>query len=452
MHCINSGQGNSIALQLPDDSFMVVDIDCHGDTPVDPVDYLKELVPEEYDTENDRYVRRLACAAFTHPHEDHISGLKPLADAGFVFDEIWESGHRLSEKEAEDNPAYEDYLAVIEEYEKKAKVKKPTSASGKWQEDFHGVDVYCLGPSKHLNAADADDTSREAIHNRCLILRLVLDEMSVLLPGDSAVNQWKDRIVPNYDEELLEADVFAASHHGSRTFFKEDKEDGPYEGAIEAIAPNYTLISVGEDNDYDHPHEDALKLYQEHTGGAVAQTKLEGSILVKVEDGEATLKPSPLDEQVEESKAATKSASSALALVPRISLSAVQFNKDTKRPFKALKSGASRVRRDEYVLFTADVQNRPAGSRLEWEVKNWGVDNDARHSERYGKETGGDFALTMRRTDVEHEWTRQTAYTGRHECVVRLVDPLGRVLASDRFVVHVGKPRSRYQRKLGRMR
>lgn len=364
VHCINSGQGNSIALQFPDDSFMVVDIDCHGDTPVDPVDYLKELVPEEYDAENDRYVRRLACAAFTHPHEDHISGLKPLADAEFVFDEIWESGHRLSEKEAEDNPAYEDYLAVIEEYEKKGKVKQPTSASGKWQEDFHGVDVYCLGPSKHLNAADADDTSREAIHNRCLILRLVSDDMSVLLPGDSAVNQWKDRIVPNYDEELLEADVFAASHHGSRTFFKEDKEDGPYKDAIEAIAPNYTLISVGEDNDYDHPHEDALKLYQEHTGGAVAQTKLEGSILVKVEDGEATLKPSPLDEQVEESKAATKSASMALALVPRISLSAVQFNKDTKRPFKGLKSGASRVSRDEYILFTADVQNRPAGSRL----------------------------------------------------------------------------------------
>ena len=80
VHCINSGQGNSVALRLPDDSFMVVDIDCHGDTPVDPVDYLKELVPEEHDAENDRYVRRLACAAFTHPHQDHISGLKPLAD------------------------------------------------------------------------------------------------------------------------------------------------------------------------------------------------------------------------------------------------------------------------------------------------------------------------------------------------------------------------------------
>ena len=43
VHCINSGQGNSVALRLPDEAFMIVDIDCHGDTPVDPVDYLKEL-------------------------------------------------------------------------------------------------------------------------------------------------------------------------------------------------------------------------------------------------------------------------------------------------------------------------------------------------------------------------------------------------------------------------
>ncbi len=92
VHCINSGQGNSVALRLPDDAVIVVDIDCHSDTPVDPVDYLKELVPEEYDAEENRHVRRLACAAFTHPHEDHISGLKPLADAGFVFDEYGSRG------------------------------------------------------------------------------------------------------------------------------------------------------------------------------------------------------------------------------------------------------------------------------------------------------------------------------------------------------------------------
>jgi competence protein ComEC len=454
VHCINSGQGNSIALQLPDGAFMVVDIDCSGDTPVDPVSYLEELVPEEYDAEEERFVRRLACAAFTHPHQDHISGLKPLVDAGFVFDEIWESGHRLSDKEAEDNPAYEDYLEVIEAYEAKGRVKKPTAASKEWHADFHGAKVYCLGPSKHLNAADADDTSREAIHNRCLILRIVTDEMSVLLPGDSAVNQWRDRIMPNYEEELLEVDVLVASHHGSRTFFKEDQDDDPYVEAIEAISPEYTLISVGEDNDYDHPHEDALRLYPEYTGGAVAQTKIEGSILVKVEDGEVTPEPSPVDEQVEE-KVAAKSASLTLATVPSISLSAKQFNRDTKRPFRPLKNGASRVPKDEYILFTADISNRPAGTYVRWEVKNLGVDEDAGHSEHYEKTetTAKRYDYRMNRTDAEHEWTRHTAYTGRHECIVSLVDQFtSRLLARDRFVVPIGKARSRYLRRLGRSR
>ena len=100
---------------------------------------------------------------------DHVQGLKPLVDAGFVFDEIWESGHRLSEKDAKENPAYEDYLSVIEEYEEKgseeADVREWKVARG-----LPRVDVYCLGPSKHLNAADADDTSRNAIQNQCVIL------------------------------------------------------------------------------------------------------------------------------------------------------------------------------------------------------------------------------------------------------------------------------------------
>ena len=110
--------------------------------------------------------------------------------------------------------------------------------------------------------------------------------------------------------------------------------------------------------------------------------------------------------------------------------------------------------RDEYILFTADVRNRPAGFRLEWEVKNWGVDGYSHHSERYGKdERAGNFDASMGRTDTEHEWTRRTAYTGRHECIVRLVDPiLRRTVATERFVVQVGRPRPRYQRRMGRKR
>ncbi len=421
---------------------------------MDPIDYLKELIPEEYDAEEGGNVRRLVCAAFTHPHQDHISGLKPLVDAGFVFDELWESGHRLSEEDAKGNPAYGDYLEVLEEYEAKGKLKKPVAASEAWVLNFHGATVYCLGPSGHLNAADADATNREAIHNRCLILRIVTDEMCVLLPGDSAVNQWRERIVPNYDEKLLEADVLVASHHGSRTFFKQGEDNDPYEDAISIIAPTYTIISVGQDNSHGHPHEDALKLYQEYTGGAVAQTVLEGSIVARVESGDVTVEQSPVDDRLETSMAAMKSSSLALATLPTIHLSAALLGRGSRRAIMPLASGVSKVPKDEHIVFAADVRNRPAGSRLEWEIKNWGVDVDYDHTERYGKDGhAGHFDLSVGRNDADYEWTRRTAYTGRHECVVRLVDPLwGRVLAMARFVVQVGKPRPRYQRGMGRKR
>lgn len=132
----------------------------------------------------------------------------------------------------------------------------------------------------------------------------------------------------------------------------------------------------------------------------------------------------------------------------------MQFNKDTKLTMRPLKSGASKVPKDEYILFTAEIRNRPAGSRLEWEVKNWGVDGDNHHAERYGKnERSGSYDLSMGREDGELEWTRKTAYTGRHECIVRLVDPiLRRVVTAERFVVQVGGPRPRYQRRMGRKR
>lgn len=453
IHCINSGQGNSSALKLPDDSFMIVDIDCSGDTPIDPVSYLKELVPEEYDAKEGRNVRRLSCAAFTHPHDDHISGLKPLVDNGFVFDEIWESGHRLSADDAEDNDAYDDYIEILDECKEEGKVKTPQASQNKWREDFHGVDVYCLGPSKHLNADDAEDTNRDAIHNRCLILSIISDEMSILLTGDSTLNQWNKRIRENYSEELLEADVLVASHHGSRTFFKENKEDDPHVEAIEAISPDYTLISVGKDNGYDHPHKDALKLYQDYTGGAVAQTKDEGSILVKKIDGEISLEPSSVDAQVKDS-AAMKSLAMSLARTPKVSISAQEFHKSTKRPIRSLKSGKSKVVKDSYILFRAKIEDRPPGTEIEWAVKNLGVDDDSHHDEYYLRgDVSGRFDYDISREDSEAEWTRLTSFTGRHICIARLIDSLNRrTLASTRFIVHVDKPRSRYRRKLGRRR
>jgi Adenylyl/Guanylyl and SMODS C-terminal sensor domain len=127
--------------------------------------------------------------------------------------------------------------------------------------------------------------------------------------------------------------------------------------------------------------------------------------------------------------------------------------KDTKYPLRPLKNGVTRVAKDEYILFSAVISNRPAGTYLRWEVQNVGVDEDAGHNEH--DEKSGDpskrYDYKMGRRDAEHEWTRRTSYTGRHECMVSIVDHFAdKVLAKNRFVVPIGKARSRNMRRLSR--
>ena len=57
------------------------------------------------------------------------------------------------------------------------------------------------------------------------------------------------------------------SHHGSRTFFKNDEKDEEvYEEHIEEIAPDHLIISAPKQSEspHKHPHDDALELYMNH--------------------------------------------------------------------------------------------------------------------------------------------------------------------------------------------
>ena len=91
-----------------------------------------------------------------------------------------------------------------------------------------------------------------------------------MLTGDSNLPAWqrivgyyKDRTDDN-DLAVLASQVVHASHHGSRTFVKDAKDDEPWLDALEAMDPQDVVISVGADNRHDHPHDDMLAIYEEH--------------------------------------------------------------------------------------------------------------------------------------------------------------------------------------------
>lgn len=74
---------------------------------------------------------------------------------------------------------------------------------------------------------------------------------SYLVTGDTETGRW-DRIA-NIFGSALAASVLDAAHHGSNT--------GAHAGALLLIDPHTVLISAGVDNQYGHPHSQAMLGY-----------------------------------------------------------------------------------------------------------------------------------------------------------------------------------------------
>ncbi|MHB8490689.1 MAG: ComEC/Rec2 family competence protein [Solirubrobacteraceae bacterium] len=164
--------------------------------------------------------------------------------------------------------------------------------------------VRCFSPPGYVEVEEAldEDAARRLVHENCGVYRLSCNGVSVMLAGDSNLPAWQ-RIVGYYegrtDEEgldVLSSQVLHASHHGSRTFVMDDEGEDPWLAALEAIAPQKIVISVGEGNQHDHPHEDMVKIYVDAVGAQddVLETRDAGTLVMTVTDaGEYELQADP---------------------------------------------------------------------------------------------------------------------------------------------------------------
>jgi len=136
------------------------------------------------------------------------------------------------------------------------------------------------------------------VHENCMVLKFSYKGVAVMLTGDSSKPCW-ERIVGYYEgrteeetgTEVLKCQILHASHHGSRTFVKDSKDDEAYLEALELIEPEFLVISVGPDSKHEHPHDDMLAIYEEKVGADnVHQTCIEATVRLEVEeDGTARL-------------------------------------------------------------------------------------------------------------------------------------------------------------------
>ena len=116
---------------------------------------------------------------------------------------------------------------------------------------------------------ETPETRYNRIHEQCVVLKFGTGQTWGMIPGDADRDAFEKHIT-NYHKERLGATVLTASHHGSRTFFRYKEEDEPYIDALNKIEPDYVVISApkAEESKHDHPHDDAIKLYQDKVGAS----------------------------------------------------------------------------------------------------------------------------------------------------------------------------------------
>jgi competence protein ComEC len=270
------GQGESTLVFMPDGQggHLSMLIDCNrgvGQKGMNIAALLQDALPK-----NDKDRPRLDVFVNTHPHSDHLGGLKEIREVVDI-EEVWHSGHNPG---PDHEGAYQELNSLLRSV--RARGGKETRLEGSRTPTGWGRgEVGVLSPASYVVEDIGDEPADKRylrIHEQCAVLRISYGvgerKGRILITGDSDKTAWK-RITEYHgkpEENRIQCDVFSAPHHGSYTFFKDRADDPePYTEHLARIAPTHVVISAPdqEDSKYGHPDDDAFHRYHEATKGKV---------------------------------------------------------------------------------------------------------------------------------------------------------------------------------------
>ena len=256
---LDVGQGDSILIETPTQNILIDT----GD-----VSARKILVDELKKAGVTRFERII----LTHPHADHIGGVSAVLK-NFPVDEISDNGFPSA------NPLYGKY--------REAKVKFSSLKAGDVLKFGDGVyfEVFAPDPFEEFNS----------VNNQSIIGKLIFGEVSVLFTGDAGQAVEKALLKSPYD---LSATILKAAHHGSKS--SNSKK------FVNAVAPDYVLISASIDNKYGHPHKRSLETFADFIGDGdvIFCTAFNGTVRVETDGSDVEVFPEHdvnwLDDYLEE--------------------------------------------------------------------------------------------------------------------------------------------------------
>mgnify|MGYP003810059525 CR=1 FL=1 len=292
IHFLNVGHGDCIIVHYPsrtrkkdnyhkDERIMMIDINHHSDSDIyeDVIKYYKR----NFKNGNGGYksIFRFIC---THPHKDHITGLKDLFEEnGISVCNFWNIDHEFKPEKFEDDKHEQDWLKYKDLQKEGASSKliitdREDVPRKYWDDDEDRITV--ISPSreiiKEVHARKQDGSKRESheieIDEISYSFLLRFNDIKVYLAGDGK-EKCLNNIYENSSNELKGLNILKAGHHG--------QESGFHENLVKLMKPTHIIFSNSEDEDKAHGAE---KLYSKVLPNAkILKTFEEGTIILNVD-------------------------------------------------------------------------------------------------------------------------------------------------------------------------
>lgn len=186
----------------------------------------------------------------THAHEDHIGGMDDII-------RNFKIGHFYMPDSPTTTKTYEDILDSLLEKRKPYEIPKVDKTYRMQDIDFK---ILYVGE----NAEDLNDSS--------IVIKMTYLNTSYLFTGDATSKV--EKLILDKD---LKSDVLKVGHHGSQYSSTEE--------FLNVVRPQYSIISVGKGNVYDHPKDITIKKLKK-INSKIYRTDQKGSIIL-TSDGNA---------------------------------------------------------------------------------------------------------------------------------------------------------------------
>lgn len=180
----------------------------------------------------------------THSHEDHIGGMNNIIKS-FEIDKFYIPNVSV------DNMTYKEVIKSLNN--KNINKETPSEDS-----------IIELGNSKLKVLSIRDD--KEDLNKDSIVLKLYYGNISLLFMGDAPSDI--EHSILNKD---LKSNVLRVGHHGSRYSTSAN--------FLYKVHPEYSIISVGNNNDYGHPHKVTIDKLN-RVNSKIYRTDLNGTIIM----------------------------------------------------------------------------------------------------------------------------------------------------------------------------